>query len=270
LQAPFRAVTSPGPPAAPDASLAPEHAASLAAGWQRSRNARARERLVQAFVPTARRIAFAKVRSLPSHVDADDVVAGAYLGLLHAIDGFDPTLGDFETYARHRIAGTIVDELRRLDHRPDGIRQIERRVRVAEQQLREDLGREPTRVELAGELGVPAEDLDEDLVVLERTAPASLEAVTEDVVTLPRESQPEQLVVDKAEQADRARRIRAAARTLSSRERVALRLVCIEERSHVEAGRMLGISESRVANLVARAKLKLKASAAPRARPVAG
>jgi RNA polymerase sigma factor for flagellar operon FliA len=202
-------------------------------------------------------------------VDAGDVVAGAYLGLLHAIDGFDPTRGDFATYARHRIAGTIVDELRRLDHRPDGIRQIERRVRLAEQRLREELGREPTRGELAGELGIPEEDLDQDLIVLERTASTSLEAVTDAAVTLPSESQPEQLVVERAEQAERARRIRTAAHTLSSRERVALRLVCLEERSHVEAGRALGISQSRVAKLVARAKQKLKAGAAPRSRTAA-
>lgn len=92
-------------------------------------------------------------RSLPQHVDVNDLISYGFLGLMRAISRYDPDRGvNFETFAAASVRSLILDELRSLDWAPRSLRKKQRDLKVAEDNLREELGREPTRVEVAQKL----------------------------------------------------------------------------------------------------------------------
>lgn len=104
----------------------------------------------------ARRLA----STLPRHVSLDDLKAAGQFGLLDAIQKYDYTKGfKFETYALTRIRGSILDELRSQDWVPRSVRQKDRKVDTATQELTHELGREPTNEEIAAWLDIPVKDV---------------------------------------------------------------------------------------------------------------
>ncbi len=92
---------------------------------------------------------------LPPHVEKDDLLSVGQLGLLKAIRTFDPSKGStFGAYARHRIRGVVLDELRKMDIFPRSVRERARMVAEVEDCLVNRLGREPTEMEMASEMGL--------------------------------------------------------------------------------------------------------------------
>ncbi len=111
------------------------------------------------YLDFVRRIATRMARSLPAHVALDDLVGAGTLGLLDAMDRFDPSKADrFETYAEFRIKGAILDELRRYDLMARNARLTAKRLARKTQELTAKLGRPPSEAEVAESLEMTHEE----------------------------------------------------------------------------------------------------------------
>jgi RNA polymerase sigma factor for flagellar operon FliA len=248
--------------------LTSAEAEQLWRNWKERRDARSRDRLVLAHAPMVRYIASRKVRELPAHCELDDLASAGLVALMEAIDRFDPSKGaSFEQYAWTRIAGALVDELRKLDWASRSVRREGRRIERARDSFFARTGTMPTELELAGELGVTVEELRASVEDIDRTDIASLNApargiedstgtveLGETIQAPVGDHEPEAKLLH----ADRNATMRAAIARLSDREREVLSLVHIQELPGAEIGRLLGVSESRVSQILAGIRRKLK------------
>jgi RNA polymerase sigma factor FliA len=247
--------------------LTASEAETLWRNWKERRDSRSRDTLVVAYAPMVRYIASRKVRELPSHCDLDDLASAGLVALMEAIDRFDPTKGaSFEQYAWTRVAGALLDELRKQDWASRSVRREGRRIERARDSFFARNGTMPDEEQLAAELGTTVSDLRATLEDIDRSDIASLNApargaddatITEvgDTIQAPTgEHEPESTLLG----ADRNAAVRAAIARLSERERQVLALVHVQELPGAEIGRMLGISESRVSQILAGIRSKLK------------
>ena len=126
--------------------------------WKRYKvdgDATARERLVVAYSPMVKFVAGRLGAGLPSHVEDADLISYGLMGLIGAIERFEPERGiKFETFAMTRIRGAIIDELRSLDWVPRSVRSRAREIEAAQAKLEHELQRAPTEAELAAKLGI--------------------------------------------------------------------------------------------------------------------
>src|SRR5688500_11119891 len=218
--------------------LTASEAESLWRNWKERRDARSRDRLVVAYAPMVRYIASRKVRELPAHRDLADLASAGLVALMEAIDRFDPAKGaTFEQYAWTRVAGALLDELRKQDWASRSVRREGRRIERARDSFFARHGAMPTEAELAVELGTSIADLRATLEDIDRSDIASLNApargaedatVTEvgDTIQAPHgEHEPESTLLG----ADRNAAVRAAIARLSDRERQVLALVHVQE-----------------------------------------
>lgn len=247
--------------------LTASEAEDLWRAWKERRDSRSRDRLVLAYAPMVRYIASRKVRELPAHCELDDLASAGLVALLEAIDRFDPAKGaGFEQYAWTRVAGALVDELRRQDWASRSVRREGRRIERARDAFFARNGTMPSELELAAELGTTVGELQAMLEDLDRSDVASLNAPAggaEDsmpvelgeTIEAPQSSlDPEPTLLH----ADRNDAVRTAIARLSDRERHILALVHVQEVPGAEIGRMLGVSESRVSQILAGIRRKLK------------
>ena len=120
----------------------------------------ARERLVVAYSPMVKFVAGRLGAGLPSHVEDADLISYGLVGLIGAIERFEPERGiKFETFAMTRIRGSIIDELRSLDWVPRSVRSRAREIEVAQAKLEHELQRAPTEEELAAKLNMSEAEL---------------------------------------------------------------------------------------------------------------
>src|ERR1700733_4689675 len=113
---------------------------------------------------------------LPAHVDDGDLVSYGLLGLIGAIERYDPDRDiKFETYAISRIRGSIIDELRALDWVPRSVRARARESERSIGTLEAKLGRAPTDDEIAGKVGISVPELEEALADIARSSIAALD-----------------------------------------------------------------------------------------------
>src|ERR687891_2746551 len=111
---------------------------------------RAREQLVLAFSPLVKYVAGRMSTGLPAHVEESDLISYGLLGLISAIERFDPSREiKFETFAMTRIKGSIIDELRSLDWVPRSVRAKAREIERANAKLEHQLHRAPNDREMA-------------------------------------------------------------------------------------------------------------------------
>src|ERR687886_1119959 len=115
----------------------------------------ARERLLTAHLSLVHHVARQVSRSLAANFDFDELVSAGTIGLMSALDSFDPNRGlAFSTFAVPRIRGAILDELRRQDHVPRSVRRKTRDIGAARAALAAKLCRQPEDHEVAAELKV--------------------------------------------------------------------------------------------------------------------
>jgi RNA polymerase sigma factor for flagellar operon FliA len=115
----------------------------------------ARDAVVLEHLPLVKAIAIRVHENLPVHVDLDDLIHAGVLGLFDAVEKYDSTKNvAFQSYAKHRIKGAILDSLRQLDWASRDLRKRQKQVDAATHELSTKLGRTPTETELAEEMGV--------------------------------------------------------------------------------------------------------------------
>lgn len=223
--------------------------------WQRFKehgDRDARDRLVVHYSPLVKFVA-GRVRSgLPPSVDQADLVSDGVLGLMDAVDKFDPDRGlQFQTYAVTRIRGAIVDGLRSTDWVPRSVREKIRDVDAASVRLETALGRPPSDRELASELGVTVEELRKLYSQTAHTSVVSFEALQED-------DGPRATADLPGADDDLPAGFLAAVRDLAERDQIVVALYYWERLTLAEIGRVLGVTESRVSQLHSRATLTLR------------
>src|SRR3974390_1246613 len=108
---------------------------------QRGHQTAAENALIQKYLPLVRTVLGRLAMSLPDHVDQDDLNSTGLIGLLQALRNYNPGCGtSFETYARLRIRGAMLDELRRMDWVPRSVHEKARRIQDSIGQLEQKLG----------------------------------------------------------------------------------------------------------------------------------
>jgi RNA polymerase sigma-B factor len=241
--------------------------------WQRDKDPRARECLVERYLPLANRLA-ARYRGLAGE-PFDDLLQVASLGLLKALDRFDPDRGTaFSSYA----VPTILGELKRYfrdtgwsAHVPRGAQELALKVQQAEQAVSSRLGRSPTAAELAQYMEVTVERVLDGLEAAAAHHAASLEEPHDELDGEPR-SLREVLGGDdpRFEQIDAILTITSAARGLSERERRVLELRFDGELTQSEIAKRIGVSQMQISRILRDAVERVREHAVTEdhARPV--
>ena len=135
-----------------------------------------RDRLILTYAPLVKYVAGRLGSGLPAHVDEGDLVSYGLLGLIGAIERFDPARDiKFETYAIARIKGSIIDELRSMDWVPRSVRARARDIERAIADLESRLTRAPTDEEIASKLGITEEEFQDSLLEISRSSIAALD-----------------------------------------------------------------------------------------------
>jgi RNA polymerase sigma factor for flagellar operon FliA len=227
----------------------------------------ARDRLVFLYTPMVRYLASRKLCELPAYLDLDDLVSCGLIALLGAVDRFDPVKGaTFEQYAWTRVAGAIVDELRRQNRTSRSARRLSHQVDRVRDTWMAKKGCAPSEEELADALEISVSDLRSRLIELERAKLVALNAPARtsddggsvevgDTIEGPEErSNPELAALTK----EKAAVLREAIGNLSDRERTILTLLHVHHLQGAEIGRIVGVSESRVSQMLAAIRQKLR------------
>ena len=135
--------------------------------------------LVQQYLPLVTAILGRLAMTLPDHVDHDDLQSAGLVGLLQALRNYDPGSGNsFETYARVRIRGAMLDELRRMDWVPRTIHEKARKIQQTMGELEQKLGRSPTEAQVAKAMGLSATEYAKLLDEVRPAAFVCLDAVS--------------------------------------------------------------------------------------------
>ncbi len=228
--------------------------------------ARQRERIA-AGLPFVESLARRVAASMPHSIELSDLVQDGMLGLIDAACRFDEARGiKFETFAERRVRGAMIDALRK-DAWPRGVRRQRRELEAAREELRRELGCEPTLADLAARVGSDEARLGRTILrisTIESTSPLS--AGEHPVATalppalVPSEPQSPDKAFEEQEVRDR---IRAAIALLPPRERKVIGLYYYSEATMKQIGMSIGVNESRVSQLHARAIQRLKKALGP-------
>lgn len=194
-----------------------------------------------------------------SYVDVEDLISFGMLGLIKSIEKFDRDKGViFETYATYRIRGEIIDYMRRNDWVPRGLRKRAQNIEDAERVLRSELGRDPSRKELAEKLGITEDELIHSLSDNERFNQISFEEIIEDTVRSDYNFESPDTPENTLAQCESQEMLEKAIDELPERERLIISLYYHEELSLKEISSILSVSESRVSQLHTKAIKKLR------------
>jgi RNA polymerase sigma factor for flagellar operon FliA len=245
--------------------------------WRRYRHQgdeRARERLVVAYSPLVKFIAGRMSSGLPSHVEEADLISYGLLGLIGAIERFDPDREiKFETFAVARVKGAIIDELRSLDWVPRSVRARAREVEKAHAALEAELQRAPTDEEMAEKLEISVDEFQNALLEIANSSVLALDDLWTfadpeggggqvsvlDTIQDPNAIDPE----TEAQASELKDRLADAIESLPERERLVIALYYYENLTLREIGEVLGVTESRVSQLHTKAVLGLRSRFQP-------
>lgn len=238
--------------------------------WRRYKehgDEQARERLVLAYAPLVKYVAGRMASGLPAHVEEADLISYGLLGLIAAIERYEPEREiKFETFAITRIKGSIIDELRSLDWVPRSVRARAREIERVNAKLENQLQRPPTDQEMADALGISVEEFQESLLQISNSSIVALDELwtvsdsSGDQVSL-LDTLQDPSAVDPAQEMDTTEmkdRLAEAISRLPEREKLVIALYYYENLTLREIGEVLGVTESRVSQLHTTAVLRLK------------
>lgn len=245
---------------------------ALAVRFATTRSAYDRAALCEAALPLVRRIAGCVLRRLPAYFTIDDLVGDGSVGLLRAVDRFDPSIGSaFEHWAGRIVRGAIFNGLRRMDFVPERVRRDARTLEASRWYLAQRRGAAPTDGEAATSAGLDQKKLDAVRLALRRSAPHSIDIPTPNTSDT-------QLLRDKLKAADIdpavwverlavSQAVGRAVSALPARERLIVASFYAGDVSLRQIGDRLGISKQRVSQLHGRALNGLRAALAQFAEP---
>jgi len=205
--------------------------------------------LVLLHLAMVKRIASHLKARVPPFMELDELIQVGMVGLLEAARAFDPTKGiEFEGFAHLRVKGAMIDEIRRLSFLPRSAVTFNRDTTVATQALASELGRAPTEAELAEHLGKDLDVYQKERGHAKRFETVSIEAVNDEVLGIADDAQrqPEAMV----EEAEFMQAVTDAITHLPEREQLVMQLYYVEELNLKEIGEVLGVSESRISQIL--------------------
>jgi len=225
----------------------------------------AKEEMVARYLPLVRVLAEKVYRRLPRGVDLESLVQSGVVGLLEALERFDPKrYVEFEVYARYRIRGEVMECLRSLDWASRSVRYWSRKIEAARIKLAGKFFREPTAEELAKELAIPLENYfrldqqvnDATLLSLDDRSVAAGENWEGAQEKFRHNPFPDPL--DFVEGKDLIAKLRAAVKNLPERQRVIVTLYYHEGQTLREIGEILNLSEGRICQIVGQVVARLR------------
>lgn len=233
--------------------------------YARTRNLQIREQLLVKYLPLVKYVAGKMMFSLPASVDYNDLISAGVMGLIGALERFNPDQGvKFETFVLPRIKGAILDELRTLDWAPRSLRSKARKVEKVSEQLEKELGRAATDQEIARKLNMDIDEYDGVLRDLSMASLLSLDGsrVEEsdnltsmyDLLENPESDNPYKSL----EHEELKKLLIEAIENLSEQEKIVMALYYYEELTLKEIGQVLNITESRVSQIHSKAVENLK------------
>jgi RNA polymerase sigma factor for flagellar operon FliA len=226
-----------------------------------------REQLILDHLPQVRLIARRIHERLPESVNLDDLVSTGVVGLISAIDRFDPTLNvKLKTYAEYKIRGAILDSLRGLDWAPRQQRKRSKQIEAAISQSEQRLHRTPTEEEIAQQLGLSIAEYHEWLVEvrglnlgsLESSSSSSDDESSRDLlryISGDEEELPSRLL----ERSELQRLLAESISRMPEIEKTVLSLYYYEEMTLREISKIVRLHESRISQLKSQAVLRLRA-----------
>jgi RNA polymerase sigma factor FliA len=246
--------------------VAVEDTQSLWLELRRTNDKGIRDRLILTYAPLVKYVAGRLGSGLPAHVDEGDLVSYGLLGLIGAIERYDPARDiKFETYAIARIKGAIIDELRSLDWVPRSVRSRAREIERAIGELEAKLGTAPDDEQIAKKIGITVKELEDSLTDISRSSIAALDELWSvsgdgDQVSLldTIEDTTGPHPADALDAAEMREALADAIARLPEREKLVVTLYYYEELTLREIGEVLGVTESRVSQLHTKAILRLK------------
>lgn len=234
--------------------------------WRRFKtdgDQKARERLIVHYSPVVKYVAGRVAAGLPQSVDQADLVSNGMFGLIDAIEKFDTERGfQFETYAIPRIRGAIIDEMRAFDWVPRSVRNKSRQIEQAISKFEAQHGRAPNDTELAESLEWTEAQLGN---ALQKISVAGLVAIEElSTNRSGEEILPDALLAEGGnpvaalEDATNRKMLADALNRMGEREKVVVTLYYYEGLTMAEIGQVLGVTESRVCQIHAKAVLSMR------------
>ena len=233
--------------------------------YKASGDSKMRDALILKYAPFVKYVAGRMAVNLPNNVEYEDLVSYGVFGLMDAIEKYDPERAvQFKTYAKTRIRGAILDELRVLDWTPRSVRQKAKKLEKAYAQLESQLGREAKDEEVAEYLEITVQELQK---LLEETRQSLVLSLDEND---PNSDQPGQSRLNffedlntltpeqKATGKEVKKMLAESINKLNDRERLVITLYYFEELTSKEIGSILGVSDSRVSQLHTKAILRLR------------
>ena len=215
------------------------------------------ESLILDHMAMVKRVAVHLKARLPPFMELDELVQVGMVGLIEAARSFDPTKGfEFEHFALSRVRGAILDEVRRQSFLPRSAVAFNKSENEAVHVLAAELGRAPSQAELALFMGKDIEEFHRERGQAKRFETFSMEVVTDEVMSMPADSamQPEVMV----EEAEFMEAVVEAIDQLPERERLVMSLYYVEELNLKEIGEVLGVSESRISQILSAVVKKVR------------
>ncbi|MCZ6781941.1 MAG: FliA/WhiG family RNA polymerase sigma factor [Proteobacteria bacterium] len=226
-----------------------------------------KEQIVLEHTPLIRYIVNRIAVRLPSHIDLDDLHNTGVIGLMDAIEKYDPEKNcKFKTYAEFRIKGAILDQLRSLDWVPRSVRQKSRRLERAYGEVEQRLGRSASEDEVADSLGLQIEKFHELLNQVRGISLVNLEEIRGTNPDGDRSGGFADIIEDVHSEnpfaslklSETKHVIGDTIGTLPEKERLVISLYYYEDLNMKEIGNILGITESRVCQIHTKSVLRLR------------
>ena len=204
-----------------------------------------------------KRVALHLKTRLPNFMEIDELIQVGTIGLIEAAKSFDNSKGvEFEIFARTRIRGAILDQVRKLSYLPRSAMVNIRDHNEATAALSSELGREPSQTELAEFMGKDLESFHKERTHAYRFQTVSLESQVMDDVEIPSNeiNEPESELAD----AQLLNALEGSIESLPERDKTIISLYYVEEMNLKEIGAVLDISESRVSQILSGTVKKLR------------
>jgi RNA polymerase sigma factor for flagellar operon FliA len=215
------------------------------------------ENLIMAHMPMVKRVAVHLKARLPPFMELDELIQVGMVGLIEAARAFDPTKGfEFEHFALSRVRGAILDEVRRQSFLPRSAVAFNKSENEAIHTLSAELGRTPTQAEMAEFMGKDIMEFHKERGQAKRFETYSMEVVSDEVMSMPADTgmQPEVIV----EETQFMQAVVDAIEHLPEREKMVMSLYYVEELNLKEIGEVLGVSESRISQILSTVVKKLR------------